>query len=364
MKKITNNSRLGLIAMLLNAILLILIIVSVVKVTGYDTVNADLQNVKPVYTQMGDSIKRVERAVHVCGKKITDRETVIAELNDQIDTLKAQSQGSAKAIQDSIKKVIEDKNNQLSNNKGEITKDSTELVKIKDTLSMIQAQFVPIEKQYKESFDAAVSPLKALNTLVLIVVLFLLVKVVIMGLWMQRNMQNVCNVSPWMSKSHNKPFWGILGWFVPLYNLFKPCSFFSEMLSETNYILRDKSLVVDTKDGNHMETIGWWWGFYIFAKVLMPFIMGGAFICLNYWFLLLFPTVNVADMELGFFGTGTFFGSTGLFWFMSHKAVITLFIIAWVVYTLFESYLIFSYNKLQNIMVQNEKKLFTEGQNE
>lgn len=360
MKKITNNSRLGLIAMLLNAILLILIIVSVVKVSGYDTVNGKLQNVKPLYTQMGDSIKRVERAVHVCGKKITDRESVIAELNTQIDTLKAQSAGSAKAVQDSIKKVIEDKNNQLTNNRDEIKKDSTELVNIKDTLSLIQAQFAPIEKQYKENFDATVSPLKALNTLVLIVVFILIIKTVMMGMWMKRNMQNVCNVSPWMAKSYNKPLWGILGWFIPLYNLFKPCSFFSEMLSETNYILRDKSLVVDTKDGNHMETIGWWWGFHIFAKVLMPFIMGGAFICLNYWFLLLFPSVDVANMDLGFFGTGTFFGSTGLFWFMSHKAVITLFIIAWAVYAIFESYLIFSYNKLQKIMIDNENKLFSE----
>ena len=360
MKKITNNTRLGLVAMILNGILLVFIIVSMVKVTGFDEVNSKLQEIKPTHKMMSDSIKRVERSVHVCDKKIKDRESVIEELHVQMDTLQAQLKGSPKATQDSLKKVIEDKKNQLTNNHSEITKDSTELVKIKDTLDNVKTQFVPIEKAYNDSFNTVVPPLKALNTIVLIMVFLFLLKVVSMGMWMKRNMANICTLSPWMAKSYNKPIWGILGWFIPLYNLFKPCSFFSEMLSETHYILRTKGLEDEAKDANHMESLGWWWGFHIFAKVLMPFIVGGTFICLNYWFLPLLGTMDTANLELGFFSTGTFFGSTGLFWFMSHKAVVTLFIIGWLVYTLYESYLIFSYNKLQKVLVDNQEKLINE----
>ncbi len=359
MKKITNNSRWGLIAMLLNAVMLIFVIISVVKLNSYDKLNAELQSVKPLYTTMSDSIKRVERSVHVCSKKIESQKDVIAQLNEQLVPLNAEAKTFKKAVPDSLKNVIADKKAQIERNEATISEDSAMLVKIQDTLTAIQAQFVPIEKDYNAQFNQVVSPLKGLNAIVMVAVIFLILKLLAFAYWMYLNVNNVCAVAPWMKKSHNKPLWAILGWFVPLYNLLKPCSVYSEMLSETNYLLRDKSIVAETKDANHMESVGFWWGLYLFAKVIMPFIVGGAFICFNYWFLPAMAGANTAELNMGFLDRGTFFGINGLYCYVNHGLVITLFVIAWAAYLLYESYMILSYNKLNKLMVDNAAKFET-----
>lgn len=356
MKKITNNSRWGLIAMLLNALMLVFIVVSVVKLSGYDKLNANLQQVKPLYTTMSDSIKRVERSVHVCNKKIESQKSVIDELNAQLEPLNAEAKTYKKAVPDSLKNVIADKKAQIERNESTISEDSATLVKIQDTLANVKAQFAPIEKDYQTQFENVVAPLKGLNAIIAIAIVVLILKLLSYAYWMFLNMRNVYAVAPWMQKSHNKPLWAILGWFIPLYNLFKPCSVYSELLSETNYLLKDKGLINNDKDANLMESVGLWWGLYLFAKVLMPFVVGGLFICLNFWFLPLIGGMDASALDLGVLNMGTFFGVNGLYCYLNHTTVITIFVLAWVAYLLYEAYMVFSYNKLNKLLVDNSSK--------
>ena len=97
----------------------------------------------------------------------------------------------------------------------------------------------------------------------------------------------------------------------------------------------------------------------IFAKMIMPLFIGGLAICLNIW---LFTLVGAADMDvaansLGLLGFGTYFGNTGLFFYLRpHTIVMAFYLIGWIVYLGYECYMIFSYNKLNKLMCDNEDK--------
>lgn len=382
MKKIANTSLWGKIAMVLNAVLLILIVIIGVQLKKYDGLNKDLQNVKPQYTAIKDSIARFERAVYVTEKKIANNESVKSELEAEVNSLNAKiaAEKKNKKAVDSLKLVVQDRNGQIQKQVSTTKDDSTSLALIKDTLSAYQEAFVPVESSYNQKMQTVVPALKSFNTVVLIAIIIFIVKIIFLAYWMASNMDNVYKLSPWMHVNRKSadgfdqpsPFalkfrqriqkiryskaWSVIGWFIPVYNLFKPCSTFNEMLSETNTLLRDKSILAETKDAGQMESVGFWWGAYLFAKVLMSLVVGGIVVCFNFWFLFALINANTAALDMGMLSMGTFFGVKGLFCYINHTTVLVLFIIGWVVYLCYECYMVFSYNKLNKLLVENESK--------
>ena len=112
----------------------------------------------------------------------------------------------------------------------------------------------------------------------------------------------------------------------------------------------------DSDDSGQMESMGLWWGSMLLARVLLPFfLVGGPFVCFNFWLLPALATANMENVSMGLLSMGTYFGNTGMFFYLRpHCIVMALLVIAWVVYVLYECYLIFSYNKLNKMMCDNE----------
>ena len=178
MKKIANTSLWGKIAMVLNAVLLILIVIIGVQLKKYDGLNKDLQNVKPQYTAIKDSIARFERAVYVTEKKIANNESVKSELEAEVNSLNAKiaAEKKNKKAVDSLKRVVQDRNGQIQKQVSTTKDDSTSLVLIKDTLSAYQEAFVPVESSYNQKMKTVVPALKSFNTVVIIAIIIFIVK--------------------------------------------------------------------------------------------------------------------------------------------------------------------------------------------
>ena len=189
MKKIANTSLWGKIAMVLNAVLLILIVIIGVQLKKYDGLNKDLQNVKPQYTAIKDSIARFERAVYVTEKKIANNESVKSELEAEVNSLNAKiaAEKKNKKAVDSLKLVVQDRNGQIQKQVSTTKDDSTSLALIKDTLSAYQEAFVPVESSYNQKMKTVVPALKSFNAVVIIAIIIFIVKIIFLAYWMASN---------------------------------------------------------------------------------------------------------------------------------------------------------------------------------
>lgn len=354
MKKITNNVGLGKVTMLLDAVIAVCIIISVVLLIRFDKVNVRLQNTKPVYEAYVKDSLRLEQVIGDCQKKITNAELQKATLTLKIDSLKTsykaieKDRKVEKKVKDDLQNAIKFDEDQYKSFVTSITTDSTMAVLAGDTLKMARAANSELLATYAQLDQDAKSPRMAYNVMIIITIILFILKVVSFAFWSYKNMNNVHSVSPWMSKS-SKPYWAILGWCIPVYNLIKPCSVFSELWDETKYILKDKGIVAQDDDDNQMEFIGLWWGLHLFAKCILPLVVGGLMVCFNYWFL----PISGTD----FLNMGVFFGVKGFFLNLNHTFVAILVIIAWLLYMCYEIYMVNSYNKMNKMLVDNESKL-------
>lgn len=354
MKKFTNNSRWGLIAMGLNLVILIMVVISAVKVSSYDSKNMYLQDsIMPKYTYWTDSL--------------TTTQSAISKKQNSLDGYTKLLQETEAAAKETAAKLAADPQNEELINKyysdtthladytTNITRLNTEIAAYKDTLGFAQKGLAPWTKKYNDALAEVTPNMVAYNTIIIIAAILLLIKIFVFAFWMYLNTNNVRLVAPWMRQ--NSKVMTILAWFIPLYNLFKPCGLFSEMVSETKYALRDKSIISDAKDSNQMESVGFWWGSFIFAKIIMPFFVGGLTIAFNFWLLILsgFIDMDTATNSLGILSFGTYFGNTGLYTYLRpHALVLVIFVLAWIVYLAYECYLIMSYNKLNKLLCDNE----------
>ena len=238
-----------------------------------------------------------------------------------------------------------------------ITRLKTEVSLYKDTVGYAKAGLKPWADKYNAAVNEASPTLGGFNIVIIITSILLVIKMICFGYWMMLNTKNLRRVSTWWKKGNDAI--NIVAWLIPIYNLFKPCALFSNLISETKYALRDKSIITEANDSNHMESISLWWGSMIFAKMVMPLFIGGLTICLNVWLFVLLGVadVDVAANSLGLLGFGTYFGNTGLFFYLRpHVIVMALYLIGWIVYLGYECYMIFSYNKLNKMLCDNEDK--------
>ena len=354
MKKITNNVGLGKLTMLLDAVIAVCIIISVILLIRFDKVNVQYQNTKPVYDAYVQDSLRLEQVMGDCQKKMDNAETQKGILTAKIDSLKAEYKAIEKdrkvekKVKDDLQNAIKFDEDQYNSFVTAITEDSTTQVLAADTLQMCRVANSELIASYTQLEQNSKGPRMAYNVVIFIAILLFICKVVAFAFWSFKNMKNVHAVSPWMEKS-TKPMWAILGWCIPVYNLMKPCSVFSELWDETKYILKSKEIVADDEDENQMEFIGLWWGLHLFAKCILPLVVGGLMVGFNYWLLPLTGT-SLTDM-------GVFFGIKGFFLNLNHTFVAILVILAWLLYMGYEIYMINSYNKMNKMLVDNESKL-------
>ena len=356
MKKFTNNALWGVISMVLNLVILCLVVVSAVQLGNYDKKNIYLQDsIMPTYSFWTDSVRYSEEAL---GKKQNSMEGYTKLFEDTKASVdKVGKLLAADPENDSLKNKYYSDTTHLKDYGENITRLKTEVSLYKDTVGYAKAGLKPWADKYNAAVNEASPTLGGFNIVIIITSILLVIKMICFGYWMMLNTKNLRRVSTWWKKGNDAI--NIVVWLIPIYNLFKPCALFSNLISETKYALRDKSIITEANDSNHMESISLWWGSMIFAKMVMPLFIGGLTICLNVWLFVLLGVadVDVAANSLGLLGFGTYFGNTGLFFYLRpHVIVMALYLIGWIVYLGYECYMIFSYNKLNKMLCDNEDK--------
>lgn len=352
MKKITNNVLFGRITMGLNLLVAVFIIVSMISLLKFDKVNTQLQNAAPGYNNMLDSLKRVEQVIGDYEKKIVNSQVQMDTLSVKLEREKEayarieKDRNVEAKVKKKAKDEIEFNEKQYKSFEEALKNDSAQLVLAKDTMKMFEVETKPVIDAYSNLEQEVQQPRKTLELLVILTIVLFFCKVLSFAYWSSRNMKNLRAVAPWMNKS-TSPCMTFAAWFIPLYNLAKPCSVFYEMWDETKGYLKEKGAIKELNDDSQMEMVGAWWGLHLLAKSVLPFVVGGLFIGLNFW---LFPFVfgEFANM-------GVFFGTKGLFIHFNHTAVAVVMMIIWLAYALYESYLINNYNKMNKMMMDCEK---------
>ena len=314
MRKITNNAKLGKFSMLLNLLILVSFIISMVMIMKFDEVNVKLVADTPTYEKGVEKMREVERP----------RRQALGEVEYyeyKLDTLKKQpiktDAKSRKLQEEEISRTIEN------------LKEKNDILKGVDSVIHIEQMFFePIQKVHKDFEDQTNKAKNNFLIVLYITIFFFITKITIFGIWNMINLQNLRIASPWMSKS-TAPFWGIVGWYFPIYNLIKPYSVFSEIWEETDYILKDKEIMPkETKEDNSEFNLGIWWGLFIISVVVMSWIINS-----------------------------TFFGQEAMFQKLSHSGVAVTAIIAWAIYLTHETILIRKFIKLNQLLFANQSKL-------
>jgi hypothetical protein len=152
------------------------------------------------------------------------------------------------------------------------------------------------------------------------------VKIKFFATWNYKTLRNLRITSPWMKQS-TAPFWAFLGWIIPGYNLIKPYMVFSEVYTESNYILLDKNIIQKDIDESADFNIGLWWGLFLIAAVLMSVVLNA-----------------------------TFFNQGPMYFKLSHSTVAITAIVFYAIYLLQESVLIMKGVKMNQILFENRPK--------
>jgi hypothetical protein len=361
MKKFTNNAIWGLVSVALNLVILCLVVVSAVQLTTYDNKNTYLQDsIRPQYKYWSDSLSYAEKSLSSKRNSLEGYRRLYAEKKTSSESLRNQLEVTPDA--DSLMVQYRTDTTQMGEYIQNILRLQDDSCHYSDTVKYAKNGLAPWKSKYDDAVKDVSPSLGSFNIIIVVTAILLAIKFLCLGFWMMRNGRNIRKIFPW-SKKFSDDLMNIFAWFIPIYNLFKPCSLFSNLFSDTRDALREKSIITQSKDSNHMESISLWWGSMIFAKIIMPLFIGGITVGLNIWILLCscFAGIDVASNSLGSLGFGTYFGTAGNFFYLRpHSLVLTLFIIGWVVYLLYECYLIFSYNKLNKMLCNNEDKFDVE----
>jgi len=312
MKKITNNASLGKFAMLFNALILCMFIVSMVCLMSFDKVNIKLVREIPGYDAAARELNEVERP----------RRQAQAEVDyyaEKLDTLKTYAIPADKKKA----KAHEEELDRVTNTLGEKEK---ELAKIDEAIQMQLILFEAVKAPHYDLMAQVHSAKKVFNIVLWLTILLFVAKVLFFAAWNYKNLQNLRITSPWMKKS-TAPFWAYLSWFIPGYNFIKPYMVYAEIYNETHYILLDKNLIKNDNDTNSDFNLGLWWGLLLLAAVVMSYVLNA-----------------------------TFFGTGPMNYKFSHMGVVAATIAFWVLYLSLESILIHRTIKMNKILFANLPK--------
>jgi hypothetical protein len=313
MKKISNNVFLGRLTQILDLAILAFFIISVIFLLKFDKVNVVMVNSEPSYLKAKDHLHTVEHP-------LKQNQAEVEYYAYKLDTLTqhqaavAKDKKAAKALQEDI-----DRTKKTLGEKQEI------LAQTEQAIADERAAFEPIEAEYNDMVAKTEAAEGSYNVFLWITIILFVVKVLVWAIWNYKNSINLRNVCPWMEKA-TAPSWAFWSWIIPVYNLIKPYAFFNEIFEETEYALTDKNVIpADNKSDNDF-IIGFWWGMFLLAVCLMSVMI-----------------------------VSTFFGDGPAFYKLNHNSVAVAAIALWCVYVLMEIIVVNKYNKLNKLMVDNEK---------
>ncbi|MBO4488689.1 MAG: DUF4328 domain-containing protein [Bacteroidales bacterium] len=315
MKKITDNTFLGKLTLLLNVVVLVLFIVSILSLLKFDKVNVGVVNDRDAYEKAYENFVMAQHPLRQDSAEV-------AYYSNKLDSLKTKAVANTKDEKKSLAEMI--------TMTTETLKEKTKIQKEhEDALVDAEAAYGPLKDAWDASNANRDSAKKGFWVLACITFLVFLVKTFFFARWDSKNLKNLHNISPWM-KDGNSVASPYIAWFVPIINLIKPLSIFKEIWDETDYALENKEIVKVDKDNavdNSGIYMGIWWALLLISCWLMNLI-------------LLFT----------FFKEGAFFVKT------NHATMAVVAIVIMILAMLFETMLVLQYNKKNKLLVANEDK--------
>lgn len=313
MKKLTDNTSLGKIILLCNVVVLVLFIISMLFLMKFDKTNAAVIQDRNQYNRLYESYATAQHPLRQDSAEV-------AYYQYKLDTLQqktAATKDEKKALSESIentKQTLADKQ-----------KAQEEHLK---ALAELEQQYVPAQQEWEKLNQENDSAKKKFWVIAVITIVAFLVKTLLFAYWGAKNNKNLRAIAPWM-ESGMKPWMSYVAWFVPVYNLIKPLSFFKEVWEETDYALENAGVV--ERDENKLDNsnlyMAVWWGFLLCSVWVMNFVLYSTF-----------------------FREGAFFTKA------NHTAMVVVAIVVMMICILFETMLILGYNKKNKLLLDNESK--------
>jgi len=313
MKKLTDNTKLGLLILLCNSVVLVLFIISMLFLMKFDKTNTAVIQERNHYNGLYESYAMAQHP-------LKQDSAEVAYYQYKLDTLQqktAATKDERKALAESIevtKQTLADKKKLQQDN----------LAK----LAELENEFAPAQQTWDQLNADNNAAKKSFWVLAGITIFAFLLKTFVFAVWGARNNKNLHAIAPWM-KDGMKPWMSYVAWFVPIYNLIKPLSFFKEVWEETDYALENVGAV--ERDENKVDNSGLvmsiWWGFLLVSVWLMNFV--------------LFST---------FFREGAFYTKA------NHGTMVVVAIVIMVICMALETLLIMKYNRKNELLLKNEDK--------
>ena len=313
MKKLTDNTKLGLLILLCNSVVLVLFIISMLFLMKFDKTNTAVIQERNHYNGLYESYAMAQHP-------LKQDSAEVAYYQYKLDTLQqktAATKDERKALAESIevtKQTLADKKKLQQDN----------LAK----LAELENEFAPAQQTWDQLNADNNAAKKSFWVLAGITIFAFLLKTFVFAVWGARNNKNLHAIAPWM-KDGMKPWMSYVAWFVPIYNLIKPLSFFKEVWEETDYALENVGAL--ERDENKVDNSGLvmsiWWGFLLVSVWLMNFV--------------LFST---------FFREGAFFTKA------NHGTMVVVAIVIMVICMALETPLIMKYNRKNELLLKNEDK--------
>ena len=313
MKKLTDNTKLGLLILLCNSVVLVLFIISMLFLMKFDKTNTAVIQERNHYNGLYESYAMAQHP-------LKQDSAEVAYYQYKLDTLQqktAATKDERKALAESIevtKQTLADKKKLQQDN----------LAK----LAELENEFAPAQQTWDQLNADNNAAKKSFWVLAGITIFAFLLKTFVFAVWGARNNKNLRAIAPWM-KDGMKPWMSYVAWFVPIYNLIKPRSFFKEVWEETDYALENVGAL--ERDENKVDNSGLvmsiWWGFLLVSVWLMNFV--------------LFST---------FFREGAFFTKA------NHGTMVVVAIVIMVICMALETLLIMKYNRKNELLLKNEDK--------
>ena len=314
MKKIIDNSKIGNLTVLANILVFLFLIISMVQLMRFDKINIQYVEAGPAHEKALDALRAAEQPT----KK--DSATV-AHYQHRVDTLKAKAIPTDKKAAKALATELERITGLLKDNQA--TKNHNDSI-----VEVRRAEFAPIATSYEQLEQETTTAHKRFNIFYRLTLILLLVKIAVFAFWNYKNMHNIRANAVWAKKA-TSPVWAFVGWIVPIYNMIKPYSVTSELFNDTEYLLKEKGIVPEDYDRDDYNDfyIGLWWGFYLLA-------IGGGVLFLN----------------------STFFETGALFQKLTHFNVMFCVTVLWAIYLFLESFVVFRYNKMNQLLANNQEK--------
>lgn len=313
MKKLSDNTSLGKLIVLCNVVVLVLFIISMLFLMKFDKTNRAVIQERGHYNGLYEAYVTAQHPLRQDSAEV-------AYYQYKLDTLQqktAATKDEKKALSESIevtKQTLSDKQKQQE----EHTKKVAELEK----------EYNPALQNWEQLNSDNDAAKKKFWVIAWITIIAFLAKTLLFAFWGAKNNKNLHEIAPWM-KSGMKPWMSYLAWFVPIYNLIKPLSFFKEVWNETDYALENVGVVErdENKVDNSNLMMSIWWALFLCSVWVMNFILYSTF-----------------------FREGAFYTKAG------HGTMAIVAIVIMVICICLEAYLIFAYNKKNKALIANEDK--------